>query len=111
MKKKDADTVRFRLDPESLPPLTDAQKAELDALQAMPDSGIDYSDSASLADGFWQNAQRGRFYKPIKQQVTARLDADVLAWLKSQGKGYQARMNAILRREMLATVKGQEKPR
>src|SRR3546814_6751466 len=43
MKKKDADTVRFQLDPGNLPPLTEAQKAELDALQAMPDSGIDYS--------------------------------------------------------------------
>lgn len=105
MKKKDADTVRFQLDPANLPPLTEAQKAELDALQAMPDSSIDYSGSPALADDFWQNAQRGRFYKPIKQQVTARLDADVLAWLKSQGKGYQARMNAILRREMLAAAK------
>jgi uncharacterized protein (DUF4415 family) len=41
----------------------------------------------------------------VKQQITARVDADVLAWLKSQGKGYQARMNAILRREMLASLK------
>ncbi|ALR19128.1 BrnA antitoxin family protein [Sphingobium baderi] len=104
MKKKDADTVRFQLDPADLPPLTDAQKAELDALQALPDSEIDYSDVPALSDDFWKGAERGRFYKPIKQQVTARLDADVLAWLKSQGKGYQARMNAILRREMLATV-------
>ena len=111
MKKKDADTVRFQLDPDNLPPLTEAQQAELDALQAMPDSGSDYSDSPALTEEFWRNEQRGRFYKPIKQQVTARLDADVLAWLKSQGKGYQARMNAILRREMLATARRQEKPR
>src|SRR3546814_6252044 len=100
MKKKDADTVRFQLDPGNLPPLTEAQKAELDALQAMPDSGIDYSDAPTLTEDFWKTAERGRFYKPIKQQVTARLDAEVLAWLKYQGKGYQARMNAILRREM-----------
>ena len=40
-------------------------------------------------------------YRPIKKQITARVDADVLAWLKSQGKGYQSRINAILRREML----------
>src|SRR3546814_2695058 len=72
---------------------------------AMPDSGIDYSDAPTLTEDFWKTAERGRFYKPIKQQVTARLDADVLAWLKSQGKGYQARMNAILRREMLAAAK------
>src|SRR3546814_2765447 len=78
MKKKDADTVRFQLDPGNLPPLTEAQKAELDALQAMPDSGIDYSDAPTLTEDFWKTAERGRFYKPIKQQVTARLDADVL---------------------------------
>jgi uncharacterized protein (DUF4415 family) len=38
----------------------------------------------------------------VKRQITARVDADVLAWLKGQGKGYQSRINAILRREMLA---------
>ncbi len=41
----------------------------------------------------------------IKQQITARVDADVLDWLKSQGRGYQGRLNAILRREMLASIK------
>jgi uncharacterized protein (DUF4415 family) len=45
--------------------------------------------------------QRGKFYRPVKKQITARVDADVLAWLKSQGKGYQSRMNAILRDAML----------
>ncbi len=105
MKKHNADTARFRLDPANMPPLTDAQKAELDALKAIPESDIDYGDVPALSDAFWKSAERGRFYKPIKQQVTTRLDADVLAWLKSQGKGYQARMNAILRREMLATAK------
>jgi uncharacterized protein (DUF4415 family) len=40
----------------------------------------------------------------MKRQVTARVDADVLAWLKSQGKGYQSRINAILRREMLTAM-------
>lgn len=42
---------------------------------------------------------------PRKRQITARVDADVLDWLKSQGKGYQSRINAILRREMLTSVK------
>lgn len=105
MKKNGYDIVRFELDPGNLPPLSEAQKAELAVLEAMPDSDIDYCETPALLEEFWQNAERGRFYKPIKQQVTARLDADVLAWLKSAGKGYQARMNAILRREMLATVK------
>src|SRR3546814_15560866 len=58
MNKKDADTVRFQLDPGNLPPLTEAQKAELDALQAMPDSGIDYSDAPTLTEDFWKTAER-----------------------------------------------------
>ena len=105
MKKNDAKIVRFQLDPDNLPQLTATQKAELAALGAMREGDIDYSDIPALPDDFWKDAQRGRFYKPIKQQVTARIDADVLAWLKTQGKGYQARMNAILRREMLAAAK------
>lgn len=75
-----------------------------DGNQSGTDNDIDHSDTPAR-NGFWESAERGRFYTPIKQQVTARLDTDVLAWLKSQGKGYQAPMNAILRREMLATVK------
>src|SRR3546814_19475389 len=57
MKKKDADTVRFQLDPGNLPPLTEAQKAELDPLQAMPDRGIDYSDAPPLTEDF-RSAER-----------------------------------------------------
>ena len=44
---------------------------------------------------------RGRFYRPLKQAVSMRLDADVIAWLKKQGKGYQTRANSILRQRML----------
>ena len=104
MKKKSADIVRHEVDPAELPALSEAQKAELAALVALPDSDIDYSDIPPLPESFWQSAERGRFYRPVKQQITARVDADVLAWLKSQGKGYQARLNAILRREMLASI-------
>jgi uncharacterized protein (DUF4415 family) len=43
----------------------------------------------------------GRFYRPLKQAVSMRLDADVIAWLKKQGKGYQTRANSILRQRML----------
>lgn len=89
----------------NMPPLTEAQKAKLEALAAMPDEAIDYSDIPPLTDAFWDNAVRGRFYKPVKTSTTVRLDADVLAWLRSQGRGYQTRINAILRREMLAALK------
>jgi uncharacterized protein (DUF4415 family) len=45
----------------------------------------------------------GEFYKPIKKPVTLRLDADVLAWFKKQGRGYQTRINRALRRVMETT--------
>ena len=85
----------------NLPELTDAQLSDLARLAALPDSEIDYSDIPPTTGTDWQLAERGRFYRPVKQQITARLDSDVLAWLKSQGKGYQSRMNGILRRAML----------
>ena len=90
--------------PDILPPLTGEQRAALSALAAMSDDTIDTSDIPELTEAQLQNAVRGRFYRPIKHQITARLDADVLDWLKSGGKGYQARMNTILRREMLAAM-------
>ena len=97
-------TVRYEVDLNNLPPLTEAQKAEIETLAAMPDDQIDTSDIPQLTDEQWAGAVRGRFYRPIKQQVTARLDADVLAWLKAGGQGYQTRMNAILRRAMMAEL-------
>lgn len=107
--KKSAEIVRYEVDRDSLPPLTEKQKAELAALSELPDEQIDYSDISSLTDEQLHNTGRGRFYRPLKQQITARVDADVVDWLKSQGKGYQARMNAILRREMLASLKSQKR--
>lgn len=90
---------------ETLPELTEAQIANLKALAARPDSEIDLSDAPELTAEQWKKGIRGRFYRPVKRQITARVDADVLAWLKAQGKGYQSRINAILRREMLTSVK------
>ncbi len=87
--------------PDTLPPLTAAQKKHLDALAWMPDSKIDTSDTPELTAAQLDGMQPVAFYRPVKRQITARVDADVLAWLKSQGRGYQSRMNAILRREML----------
>jgi uncharacterized protein (DUF4415 family) len=97
-------TVRYEVDLNNLPPLTEAQKVEIETLAAMPDDQIDTSDIPELGEAFWKNAVRGRFYKPTKTATTVRVDADVLAWLKGQGKGYQTRMNAILRRAMLADL-------
>ncbi len=83
---------------ESLPALTKAQRAKLKALAARPDNEIDTSDIPEMTDEQWKHARRGHFYRPRKHQITARVDADVLDWLKAQGKGYQSRINAILRR-------------
>jgi uncharacterized protein (DUF4415 family) len=93
--------VRYTL--ESLPPVTEEQRARLRRLAARPDSEIDTSDIPEWTEEQWKNAVRGDLYRPVKRQITARVDADVLDWLKAQGKGYQSRINAILRREMLAS--------
>ncbi|HEV2490417.1 MAG TPA: BrnA antitoxin family protein [Candidatus Acidoferrales bacterium] len=74
------------------------QANELAALAALSDKKIDLSDAAEVRD--WSAAVVGKFYRPIKKPLTIRLDADVLAWLKAQGKGYQTRINKLLRAAM-----------
>lgn len=103
-------TVRYEVDLKNLPPLSEERKAELRSLANLPDSDIDYSDIPPLTEKFWENAVRNPFYKPIKTSTTVRVDADVLAWLKSQGKGYQTRMNAILREAMLRSLEHKTQP-
>jgi uncharacterized protein (DUF4415 family) len=100
---KKATVVRHTF--ETLPPLTARQRAQLKALASKPDRAIDLGDISPMTDAQLRSAVRGRFYKPVKRQITARVDADVLEWLKSQGRGYQSRINAILRREMLSSLK------
>lgn len=97
-------TIKYQVDLANLPPLTDAQRAELKVLAAMPDEQIDYSEIPPLTDEFWKNAVKNPFYKPIKQATTVRVDADVLLWLKGQGKGYQTRINTILRDAMMRDI-------
>lgn len=84
-----------------LPALTEERKAELKALAEQPDSEIDYSDIPPLDKDFLKRAVPNPFLRPVKTHASVRIDADVLAWLKSQGKGYQTRMNAILREAMI----------
>lgn len=75
--------------------MTDKQRQELRNLDQMPDDDIDTSDIPEVAD--FSGAVRGRFYRPVKQQVTLRIDADLLAWFRAQGGKYQTRINAALR--------------
>ncbi|HZX85219.1 MAG TPA: BrnA antitoxin family protein [Reyranella sp.] len=78
--------------------LTAKQRAELEALAALPDDRIDTADIPEVRD--WSDAKRGLFYRPVKKQLTLRIDADVIAWFKSRtpkGQGYQTQMNIALR--------------
>jgi uncharacterized protein (DUF4415 family) len=85
---------------------------ELATLAAMSDDDIDFSDIPELTENDWEGAVRGKFYRPLKQQLTVRIDADVLDWLRNQsndGRGYQSRMNQILRAAMINSVTSQGK--
>ena len=83
---------------------TATRKRKLAKLAAQPDSAIDLSDIPELTDKFWRNAVRNPFYRPVKKQITLRLDADVIVWLRRQGKGYQTRANTLLRDAMLKEI-------
>jgi uncharacterized protein (DUF4415 family) len=58
---------------------------------------------------FWEGAEIGRFYRPIKTQVSIRIDNEILEWLKSKGEGHLTRINEILRRQMIAERMGAAK--
>ena len=77
------------------PPLTDAQKTELEALTRMKESDIDLSDLPEAKGN-------GQFYyyhslRIPKKSIHAQIDVDNLAWLKKDGKGYQSRLNSVIR--------------
>lgn len=77
---------------------TEQQEAEISALAALPDEKIDTSDVPEILD--WSGAKRGLLYRPVKQQITLRLDADVVAWFRAtapDGRGYQTEINRVLR--------------
>jgi len=76
---------------------------ELEAIARMSDAEIDTSDVPEVKD--WSKAVVGKFYRPVKQSVTIRLDADVVACLKAEGAGYQTRLNAMLREIIMGEIK------
>jgi uncharacterized protein (DUF4415 family) len=78
--------------------LTAKQKAEIKALARLPEDKINTRDIPEVRD--WSGARRGVFYRPIKQQLTLRIDLDVLDWFRShasEGRGYQTDINRALR--------------
>ena len=86
--------------------LTRKQRSELEALAALPDDRIATGDMPEIRD--WSGARRGLFYRPVKQQLTLRLDADLVAWFKNHargGRGYQTDINSALREYIEAREK------
>lgn len=79
---------------------------QLLALDELADEDIDLSDIPETTD--WTGAVRGKFYRPVKQQITLRIDADVIAWFKAQapsGRGYQTNINQALREHVQRSVR------
>ena len=79
-------TVKTTIDRQKPPKVSKQDLARFDAIK---DGDIDYSDILELSDDF--------FAKAKKESITARFDADMVEWFKSQGRGYQTKMNAVLR--------------
>ena len=80
-------------------------QAQIRALEALPEDQIDTTDAPEILD--WSDARRGVFYRPVKQQITLRLDADIIAWFKAQapdGRGYQTDINGALRDHVRRTA-------
>jgi uncharacterized protein (DUF4415 family) len=72
-------------------------------LSHLPDSAINLSEISELDESFFNNAEI-RLPKP-KQSISLRLDNDILNWFKNQGKGYQTRINAVLRLYIQTTLR------
>lgn len=71
---------------------------QLKRLAEKPEAAIDLSDAPEVRD--WSHAVVGRFYRPIKQPISIRVDADVLAWFRAQDGKYQSSINVALREYM-----------
>lgn len=80
---------------------------QLAELAAMPDSEIDTSDIPETKD--WSGAETSKFYRPVKKQVTLRIDAEVLAWFRSKGGKYQTAINQVLREHVARARRGQDR--
>jgi uncharacterized protein (DUF4415 family) len=74
--------------------LNEKRRAELRDLDKRV---VDLTDPDAPEVTVWDDAERGRFYRPLKQQITLRLDKDIIAWFKAQGDKYQTRINEALR--------------
>lgn len=87
--------------------LNKAERDMLLRLESLPDAQIDTDDIPEAPAKNWRLARRGNLYKPLKQPVTIRIDADVLAWFKEKasGQGYQTEINRVLRHHVVRSEK------
>lgn len=83
-------------------PIPNAIKLEAARLALIPDSEIDMTDMPEKLD--WSNAVVGKYYRPMKEPVSLRMDADVLNWFRSGGRGYQSEINKVLRNYFIAST-------
>ena len=84
-----------------LPP--DVQ-SQIQSLEALPDEQINTTDAPEILD--WSDSRRGVYYRPVKRQITLRIDADIVAWFKARahgGRGYQTDINGALREHVQRT--------
>ena len=82
-----------------------SSRTNWERLERMTDDEIDTSDIPELTPEQMRRAVRGLMYRPMKRPVTMRLDADVIAWLKKDGRGYQTKANRLLREQMLRSAR------
>jgi len=102
MSKDDTQMVTFHLDPDNPPVFTAEEEQAWQALRDLRDEDIDYSDIPPITDFTGWRRVSDLVPEENKQQITLRLDAEVLAFFKATGKRYQSRINAALREYMLA---------
>jgi len=92
-------------------PLTRRQKENLKQIARIKDEDIDFSEIPELSEEWFARAVRGKFYRPVKEIVSIRLDKDVLTFFRRQGTGYQTRINNTLREAMQAALSTKRKAR
>ncbi len=96
--------VTYRLDPDNPPVLSEEERQAWEELKTMRDEDIDFSDIPLQTGGGWRRVSE-LVPAENKQQITLRLDADLIAFFRSTGRRYQSRINAALREYVTAQKK------
>ena len=102
--------VRYRLDPHNPPTLTAEEEHAWKELKEMRDEDIDLSDIPEQTGGGWRRVSE-LVPAENKQQITLRLDADVIDFFRATGRRYQSRINAALRQYVNANKKAASQER